>query len=54
MIGGKNNDPIHKIIPMEIYIRHNSAWDFRKTFAECYLGDSVKKYGNLFDPVSGY
>ena len=50
----KNNDPIHKIIPMEIYIRYNSAWNFRKTFAERYLGDSVKKYGNLFDTVSCY
>ena len=39
---------------MEIYIRYNSAWNFRKTFAERYLGDSVKKYGNLFDTVSCY
>lgn len=38
----------------EIYIRYNSSWNFRKTFAERYLGDSVKKYGNLFDSVSGY
>ena len=39
---------------MEIYIRYNSSWNFRKTFAERYLGDFVKKYGNLFDPVSSY
>lgn len=39
---------------MEIYTRYNSTWNFRKTFAEHYLGDSVKKYGNLFDSVSGY
>ena len=51
---GKNNDSIHKIISMEIYIRYNSAWNFRETYAEHYLGDSVKKYGNLFDSVSGY
>lgn len=50
----KNNDPIHKIISMEIYTRYNSTWNFRKTFAEHYLGDSVKKYGNLFDHVSSY
>ena len=51
---GKNNDPIHKIISMEIYIRYNSSWNFRETYAEHYLGDSVKKYGNLFDTVSYY
>ena len=45
---------IYKIIFMEIYIRYNSSWNFRKTFAERYLGDFVKKYGNLFDPVSSY
>lgn len=28
----KNNDPIHKIIPMEIYIRYNSAPDWYKDF----------------------
>lgn len=47
MTGEKTNDWVHKIIPMEIYIRYNSAWNFRKTFAERYLGDFVKKYGNL-------
>ena len=39
---------------MEIYIRHNPAGHFRKTFAERDLGDSVKNYGNLFDPVYDY
>ena len=29
-------------------------WNFRETYAEHYLGDSVKKYGNLFDTVSYY
>ena len=43
----KNNDTIQKIISMEIYIIYNSAWNFRETYAEHYLGDSVKKYGNL-------
>lgn len=54
MTGEKTNDWVHKIISMEIYIRYNSAWNFRETYAEHYLGDSVKKYGNLFDSVSGY
>ncbi len=51
---GKNNDPIHKIIYMEIYTRYNSTWNFRKTFAEHYLGDFVKKYGDLFNTVPYY
>lgn len=39
--------PIHKIISMEIYTRYNSTWNFRKTFAEHYLGDSVNQYYNI-------
>lgn len=44
---GKNNDPIHKIIPMAVHIRYNSSWNFRKTFAEHCLGDSVNQYYNI-------
>lgn len=36
---------------MEIYIRCNSAGDFRKNFAERDLGSFVKVHGNLFNTV---
>ena len=32
---------------MEIYTRYNSTWNFRKTFAERYLGDFVNQYYNI-------
>ncbi len=32
---------------MEIHIRYNSSWNFRKTFAERYLGDFVNQYYNI-------